>query len=641
MAILSGNRAGRSPAPGRQIDSSIDLPGLAEMLLRRRWTIIVTVLAFVALAFAALLLISPRYTATTRIFIDPREQRVMQNEVVQQGVGDNMALVDSQIEVIRSESVLGHVIKRADLTSDPEFVPQAEGDGNPSEIALEHLAKATEVTRPDNTYVLEISVTTKEAAKSARLANAVAKAYIAEQASSYADATRDISSAIRNRLSQLQKQLQSSEEKVAAFKRTHNISQSEGQLLSDRRLTDLATRQSAAAAHVNETKNRLQVMESALRARGYVGAAATGTDSAMNTLRVRLAEAKRHLAELQHVLGPRNPRVIAAKGDVAQAGEAIRAESERLVASARDDYKSAEDTLNKINDDLKAAKKASFSTNEDLITLHELEREAQSNKAVYEAFLVRAKQTAQQGAISARTARVIADAAVPDSPSFPPRLPLLAAAVVLGLFVGVLIAILRDLTAGLPAAPSRALPLVSEAGADTALAGLVLVTTLDDPEKARQAALKMANGALSRGRSVIFVDLAEDAPASIPGLADIASGDVPVSDAVHTDRSTGLHTLYAGRRVAIANVSREVLHAVLEAISAEYDDVVVNVGELDTEHGLPIQVVTELARRVVLVVKGERADVQEKRVVEALSDGGAVAVSLVSIGTDTELDQVA
>src|SRR5690606_2458733 len=157
-----------------------------------------------------------------RIFVDPREQRIVQNEVVQQSLGVDMALVDSQIEVIRSEAVLGRAVKEAGLASDPEFVKEADGDRNPTETAIVGLAKATSVTRPENTYVREIAVTTKEATKSARLANAIAAAYVADRTSSVANATRDISSAIRGRLAELQQQLNEAEEKVETFKSEHN-----------------------------------------------------------------------------------------------------------------------------------------------------------------------------------------------------------------------------------------------------------------------------------------------------------------------------------------------------------------------------------------------------------------------------------
>ena len=649
MAIPSGNETGRTVEPVRHIDSTVDLRGLVETIVRRRWTVIASLIAFLALAFAALHMISPRYSATARIFVDPREQRIVQNEVVQQSLGVDMALVDSQIEVIRSEAVLGRAVRETGLASDPEFVKDADNDRNPSEIAIEGLAKATKVTRPENTYVLEIAVTAKEAAKSARLANAIAAAYVTDRTSSIADATRGISSAIRGRLAELQKQLNEAEEKVETFKSEHNISQAEGQLLGDRTLTDLANRQSQAAARVNETRARLQVMEEAIGARGSVGPAVADTDSSMGALRIRLAEARQRLAELEQSLGPRHPRIIATRQEVSQAESAIRAESQRLVAAARDDYETAVGALDKVDADLKEATEASFSTNQDLIKLRQLEREAQSVKVVYESFLLRAKETAQQESITASTARVIAEAAVPGSPSFPPRTLLLAAAGIFGLFVGILLAILQDFAAGLLAGRARAeLPASSADAAPDAIdaasppaGGLALVTTLANAEAARHVALELASGSVARDRSVIVLDLAQDASAVVPGLAEIALGESSAYDAVQTSPDGEVHILGAGRPAAIQKVSRTMFRAVLDVICAEYDDVVVNVGELDVEHTLPAQVAADMTRHAVLVVSGQRTDSSEERVVEALSHNGEVAVSLVKAQVEPELDAVA
>ena len=635
MASLSGNR------PGRQIDSTVDLYDLGRTLLRRRWTILFCVVAVTGLAFAALSTIAPRYSATARILIDPREQRVVQNEIVQQGLGGDMALVDSQIEVITSEAVLGRVVESMNLADDPQFGGQPGGGRTAADIAMEGLARATEVTRRDNTYVIEISVTTREAAKSARLANAIAAAYVADQISSAANSARDISAAIRSRLAELQKQLNDAEEGIETFKREHNISLTEGQTLGDRRLTDLSARQSEALARVNEANSRLQVLEESLRTRGYVGATVSDAGSAMGALRTRLADARQRLADLQNVLGPRHPRVTAAIQEVTQAETAIREESGRLVASARDDQRIAVDALNKINAELQSATTASFSTNQDLIRLRELEREAQSIRLVYESFLVRAQETAQQEGIAARTARVIAEAAVPAAPSFPPRMPLLIAAVLMGLFTGILMAILLDFFAGLLGRRANSAALMPRPGAEVQLNGLVLVTTLHDPVTARQGALDLAQGAASRGRRTIFIDLAEDAPRTVPGLADIALGEISAFGAVEADQDSGLHVLNIGRSRAVERLSRREISNVIEAVTAEYDDVVVNIGELETEHGLPARTVAELTRNAALVVNSGRVDAREQRMVEALSNDGAVTVSLVARGEASRLDKVA
>ncbi len=635
MAHLSGNR------PGRQIDSTIDLHGLGETLLRRRWTILFCVVAITGLAFAALSVIAPRYSATARILVDPREQRAVQNEIVQQGLGGDMALVDSQIEVITSEAVLGRVVESMNLADDPQFGGEPGEGRTAADIAMEGLARATEVTRRDNTYVIEISVTTREAAKSARLANAIAAAYVADQISSAANSAREISAAIRGRLSELQKQLNDAEEDIETFKREHNISLTEGQTLGDRRLTDLSARQSEALSRVNEANSRLQVLEESLRTRGYVGATISDAGSAMGALRTRLADARQRLADLQNVLGPRHPRVTAAIQEVAQAETAIREESERLVASARDDQRIAVDALNKIDAELQSATAASFSTNQDLIRLRELEREAQSIRLVYESFLVRAQETTQQEGIAARTARVIAEAAVPASPSFPPRMPLLIAAVVMGVFTGILAAILLDFFAGLLGRGANISSLMPRPGAEVEVNGLVLVTTLHDPGMARQGALDLAQGAASRGRRAIFIDLAEDASTTAPGLADIALGEISAFGAVEADQASGLHVLNIGRPRAVERLSRREVSNVIEAVTAEYDDVVVNIGELETEHGLPARTVAELTRNAALVVNPGRVDAREQRMVEALSNDGAVAVSLVARGGTGRLDKVA
>ncbi|MEI9428205.1 GumC family protein [Mesorhizobium sp. Cs1299R1N3] len=636
---MGGISRDRSAARRAQVDTSVDLLGLADTLIRRRWIVLSFTLTFVALGLLALFLISPRYTATSRILIDPREQRVMQNEVVQQGFGSDMALVESQIEVITSEAVLKRVVQSSGLATDPEFISAIKSGQDPSVIALEALAQATKVVRPENTYVLQISVTSKEAIKSARLANAVAAAYLGYQAETTSGTARDASTSIRDRLAQLQSELNSSEEEVEAFKRDHNVSESDGRLLGERELTDLSARQSASAARVNETKARFEVMQAALKTRGDVSTVITGTDSAMVDLRTQLGEAQRNLAELQQILGPRHPRVTAAEGQVVQARATIRAESERLVQAAQDDYRAAVDTLNKVTGDLNAAKTASFDTNQDLIKLRELERKAQSSKVVYEAFMVRAKETAEQENISPPNARIIAEAAVPSSSSYPPKLPLLIAAGLLGLFIGVFAAILRDLAAGALAARPQAQPL-EPAKADIT-GGLVTVVSIHDPALARQAAFELARDAMAADQKVIFIDLASDAPSDIAGLAELAIGESPVAKAIRIGRKSGLQMLNAGRKDTVARLSPGKVEAVLGAIIQEYDHIVVNGGTLEASPGPMADVIAGYSSRSVLAVRDGVFGLRERQALNALAGDGDMDVSVVSVEKDVAIDQAA
>jgi uncharacterized protein involved in exopolysaccharide biosynthesis len=70
--------------------------------------------------------------------------------------------------------------------------------------------------------------------------------------------------------------------------------------------------------------------------------------------------------------------------------------------------------------------------------LRELEREVDASRAVYESFLVRARETREQERLDTVNVRVLSDAQPPLDRSWPPRrLVLLLAALAAGLLGGV------------------------------------------------------------------------------------------------------------------------------------------------------------------------------------------------------------
>jgi len=76
-------------------------------------------------------------------------------------------------------------------------------------------------------------------------------------------------------------------------------------------------------------------------------------------------------------------------------------------------------------------KSNAMTTNEAMVTLRELERDVQANRAVYEAFLVRARETGAQERLDTKNIRVISQADIPLRRSFPPSNLLLAVGAIL------------------------------------------------------------------------------------------------------------------------------------------------------------------------------------------------------------------
>ena len=112
----------------------------------------------------------------------------------EQVVGDNSldsSQVESEVEILRSESIALAVVKELKLTDDPEFVDAKPGlwswlFGAPSDdartrTAVNALRGGLSVRRVGLTHVLEISFRSPDRNTAARIANAFAQAYVTEQ----------------------------------------------------------------------------------------------------------------------------------------------------------------------------------------------------------------------------------------------------------------------------------------------------------------------------------------------------------------------------------------------------------------------------------------------------------------------------
>jgi succinoglycan biosynthesis transport protein ExoP len=647
-------------AAGAEADGGTDLLGLLDLIARRKWLILGTTVLVVALALGALSVIGPRYKATARLLIDPRELRVVENEVVARDLAGDMVLVESQVEIITSEAVLRRVVERENLVSDTDFYKPATGGDSgrtPAEVAIEGLARATKVTRPENTYVLEIAVTARQPAKSARLANAIAEAYTQDQAAAASGNTLDLSTSIGGRLEELQAQVKADEEKVSQFKTQYGVSTPDGRLLLDTRLNDLSARLSVAVGESAQAKSRLDVMQTAMAQRGDVSSVLSETENAtMVGLRATLAEAQRNLAERQQVLGPRHPRVSAAQAELERAQRAIRAESERLVAATRDAWRAAQETEQSLAASLKQLTDQSFAANDRLIELRELERQAQASRLVYESYLVRAKETAELGNIGPRSARLIAPAAVPDRPAFPPRSMLAAAALVFGLGLGLFNAIVADLLAKRRAqpvvrtvfAPARPATRVEPTAADNDSIAVpatgassedrvIMTFAMDDEALAAGAALDLARGMADEGWSTLLVDLAESS--AEPGLADLARGDAPAAAALARDPVSGAHLLDAGTQPQAAD--QTALASTLALLAETYDRVVINAGRLHGTGGGLAAAAIGICEHALLVVPGAAMTRAEHEAYEALAATEGLAVSVLSLAEEDGLPAAA
>src|SRR3954454_17849621 len=224
------------PAAPQVDDPRVDLKELIQVIRRRRKSIMWTAAVPVLLALAYGLLATPLYTASTQILIDPRDRRIVTNEVMPETLAPDggIAVVESQLLVVTSDTVLRRAGLAAQLDTDPEFggspagfagklrttlaafgLDLDAGDRSDPELkALRQLKRRIGVKRSDKAYVVDIYVTTEAKDKSVRLADAIAQAYLDDQTNARATATGRASDALSGRLDALRTRLEEAEDRA-------------------------------------------------------------------------------------------------------------------------------------------------------------------------------------------------------------------------------------------------------------------------------------------------------------------------------------------------------------------------------------------------------------------------------------------
>lgn len=407
----------------------------------------------------------PHYTAQSALFIEPRQRRVVSEDINASGITD-IALFESQIAILSSDTVLRRVVEALQLDGDPEFAPpQRRGPlsqlreqfsgprplQEPSLRAIEELAKKTRVRRAQNTYVVTVEASSESPAKAAAIANAILEAYLADQTRAKSESAGKVNALIDARLGEIRAEVRRAETVVDQFRRSSNIVTSEGGLLNEQQLTRLNTELVAVRANVATAKARLDEMTSTLQR----GASPDALPEAMASpvvqrLRDQFAAAARREAALSSQLGPRHPLMADARAQVASTRGQIAAELERVARQAETEFQIASGREREIRLRIEELEKEVAATATAQIRLRELEREADASREVLRTFLARAKETQEEQNLTKADARVITPAAVPALPSSPNTLAVLA----LAGFAGLGLAGLWTLSAALPATPS-------------------------------------------------------------------------------------------------------------------------------------------------------------------------------------------
>jgi succinoglycan biosynthesis transport protein ExoP len=427
----------------------------------RRWIFVAAVLAL-SLLMGVIYLVRavPRYTSTTQVLLE-RPQKSPTDTGADFSSYRDRSFLENQLAILHSDMLLRRVVIKEQLatlapkesksadesgadesTDASEEEPKSMEDRSISD-AINGLRGALSVSRSGQAEVFNISITSGDPAKAARLANAVADAYVVDQLDARFESAKRASSWLSDRLVDLRQQLRDSEEAVQKFRKDHGLTRSGPTVaLNDQQLSDLNSKLITARADAAEKKTRLDFLNEVATGRKALGSLpdslqSTAQASALGTLRGKLADASQREADLLARYNSRHPAVANVQAEKRDIERSIAAETQRMVDAVRADYTLAKARLDTTEQAMREATGQGGLSNEDSVKLRELERTAAVNKNLFEDLLQKSKLTAEQSTFQARDVRVIVPAQKPGDPSFPNQRRVLMMALLAGLGLGI------------------------------------------------------------------------------------------------------------------------------------------------------------------------------------------------------------
>ena len=432
-------------------------------IIRRRWLLIalVTVAALGVTAFITLRT-TKVYRATATVRIEVQAPRVLGNDVenvVEMGTGSfwsNIEYYETQYKIIESRDVALRVVKQHQLNEDPGFLnvpPEQRATWKPVDfdtaaLALQSMLKV-EPIKDSRLALIHIDDTDPKRAQ--MLANAIASAYVDKNLETMLKSTIDAVDWLSGQLDDAKSKLASSEEAVLAYKKDKDILSVS---LEDKQNL-IATQMTEAAQRLMETRAKRIELQARKEAIGRAAAVpdplaipieALNNNLLIQNLKQKYTELAQENGELSARYGEKFPKIVELNAKMDQIRRDIAREVHNIIASVDSELDAVKSTEAGLNAALEDFKRQAQELAEKEIPYNALAREAANNMKVYEMLLGRSGEADLSRLLRVNNVDVLDAALLPESP-IKPRVSLnLAIALVIGLLLGVGLAVLIEFT---------------------------------------------------------------------------------------------------------------------------------------------------------------------------------------------------
>jgi succinoglycan biosynthesis transport protein ExoP len=408
-------------ARGKSHDVPVDFSRIFYLLLRHWWIIALFVGVTMIAALGSLMTQPKIYSSRAVLQVQQQDQNVLNVQNVSEINPSSPDFINTVVETLTSNNLLLRVVEANKLAENPDFARPR--DIPYTEIELANLMKRkVKVSSRRNTRLVDITVEDEDPVMAREIAASFVREFLRENFSQRMTVSRVATDFLQEEAEKLKSKLEESERKLQDYKQKNQaVSLDERQNIIVDQLKEINTKVTQAQGERVRLEADIEQVQ------------ATGPENVEEALRIgsvaaipqvaearsQLTEAETELAALEDRYLHKHPKHIAATKKI----ESLRRNLASNVGKAGDilrrQYEAALQMESKLQEALNLQEQSALDLNDLAIPFNVLQREVESDRAMYEAVVLRMKETSVSSGIEQAPYTLVEEPMVPTKPSRP------------------------------------------------------------------------------------------------------------------------------------------------------------------------------------------------------------------------------
>ncbi|MDQ2879281.1 MAG: polysaccharide biosynthesis tyrosine autokinase [Pseudomonadota bacterium] len=394
---------------------------IIRIILKWRILIASALVAGPVLALLFSLLVTPLYTATTTIEINPDENQATKVGTDSQPLMiNNSKFFATQYGLLQSESLAARVVDAQHLATNAQFVSQSGTIDARRTAATSKVKNSLKIDPIRDSQLVDIGFTSPHPAIAAAVASSVADEFIASNLERRFDATAYARTFLQQRLATTKTKLEQSERALVQYAQQQGIIDlNTGKDGSGQSSLDADSLVAVNAALIQAHTDRIAA-EAKYRESARNGLSTDMmTNQTVQTLEAQRAQAQADYQDKLSTFLPQLPAMVALRARIDSLTRAIAGAKSDVGGAVKSDFAAAVQRENALQARVTQLRASVLNLRDRSINYTILQREVDTNRALYDALLQRFKEVGVAAGVGENLVSIVDRPKVPTSPVSP------------------------------------------------------------------------------------------------------------------------------------------------------------------------------------------------------------------------------